>query len=214
MRRTWFYALVVVSMLVPHRGRAQLSKSGLGVSARASVGGTPLGQIAERGDKPAIVGSEYEVRLSRVSSGNREWSLGLVWDSYETNQFAGTPQYASFDYASSSLTAGYGIALRDGVPNVYGVELGIMRFNALANAPDFYTGEQFASDVRGTAAVLAATYGRTVPLGRISLIPTLRLATNYPDFGGGDGYSALHRESDFGFKASFGLRIAVGAPRS
>jgi hypothetical protein len=164
-------------------------------------------------EKERSSAEKYELRALRSTANGKEWSLGIIWDSYRNGVLPAIDSKSYFGYNSSTVSLGYGISLPSGRVNVYGAELGIMRFSADASTPNFYTAERENTRTTGHAAVLAATYGRSVSVGSLRLIPTLRVATNYPDFGGGDGYSRLHRESDFGFKASFGIRVAAPALR-
>jgi hypothetical protein len=206
----WLCGLALfVLLLVPAQvsAQAELGRR-FGFAAAIAVGGTPLGEIAERNGTFAIPGMQYELRALMRSANGTEWSLGLLMDNYGLDQEIDRLTHSQFDYSSTGLTVGYGRSqIQNGVPVRYGIDLGWRHFDASSSGPNYYTGEAEASHTRGHAAFLAVSYGIEIPLESISLMPRVRLETNYPDFGGGDGYSALHREHDLGFRASVGFGL-------
>jgi hypothetical protein len=203
--------LLLLSVAAP--AAAQNSSHSLGVLVGAAVSGSPLGGIAERNGTFAIPGQEYEVRLLLGSARGHEWSVGVLRDSYRLAQAADISTRSHFDYNSTGTVVGYGFTEETGsVPVVYGVDLGWQRFSAASSTPNYYTGEQEDTRTSGDAIVLGVSYGVEIPLQSVSLIPRVRIATNYPDFGGGEGYSGLHRQHDLGFKASFGISVKAATP--
>lgn len=200
-------------LLIPAIAAAQGAGRQVGILAGAAISGSPLGEVAERNGTFAIPGQEYEVRLLLSSGRGHEWSLGVLWDSYRLNQTIDISSRSQFDYTSTGTVVGYGFSQHAGsVPVVYGVDLGWMRFRTASSTPNYYTGEQEDTRTRGDAVVLGLSYGVEIPLQSLSLVPRIRIATNYPDFGGGEGYSGLHREHDLGFKASFGMSVKASTP--
>jgi pimeloyl-ACP methyl ester carboxylesterase len=93
------------------------------------------------------------------------------------------------------------------------LDLGWRSFTAAGSRPDAYTGEVHPGTVRGGGALLGVAYGVELSPGSSTVTPRLRLETSYPDFGGGDGYSRLHRESDLGFRASVGVELRQSVTR-
>lgn len=195
--------------LVPARAGAQAEPGRrFGLAAGVAVGGAPLGELAERNGTFAILGKEYELRALMRSASGREWSLGFIMDDYRLDQEPDRLTRSQFDYSSTGLIVGYGRSeIQEGVPMHYGVDLGWRHFDVSSSGPNYYTGEPEASRTSGQAALLAVSFGIEIPLEGASLVPRVRLETNYPDFGGGDGYSALHREHDLGFRASIGIGL-------
>lgn len=79
---------------------------------------------------------------------------------------------------------------------------------------DLNTKYAFDYDSRtvGHAAVLGWTAGLEIPGRALTTVPRIRLEMNFPDFGGGDGYTLIHPETDLGFKASFGVTLKLARP--
>lgn len=198
-------------LLAASAARAQRTTSRVGAILGAGTSGAPLGEIAQRRGMVGIPGRDFEARIF-FGSPRHEWSLGGTWDQYRLNQPSGVSTQSQFDYRSANVVLGYS-TLRPtaGVPVSYGIDLGVSEFRASSSSPSYYTGEPESSRTPGRAVLLNLTYGVEIPLQSVSVVPRLRLSTNYPDFGGGDGYSALHRESDLGFKASFGVSVKAAA---
>jgi hypothetical protein len=180
-----------------------------GASGAVGAVGAPLGDIAEGYGLRAIPGAEYDVRLFTRSFRGNEWNLGLLLDSYRIrHDHAGVSTTTEFEYSSRAFVAGrYWSTSAGGAQLRFGVDLGWRHFTASSSRPDAYTGEMRASTVRGDAALFAAVYGVDLIAGATTVTPRLRLETSYPDFGGGDGYSRLHRENDLGFRASVGVEF-------
>jgi hypothetical protein len=63
--------------------------------------------------------------------------------------------------------------------------------------------DTYTTRVRGDAALLGVLYGLDLSSGTTGIMPRLRLEMSYPDFGGGDSYSRLHRTSDVGLRQGF-----------
>lgn len=209
----WSVLLAVLSLFLP--GSAALAQDGdlrFGALFGGGLSGAPLGSIAERHGLYALPGLEHEARVL-LGSGGHEWSLGGIWDRYRTEQAISPTSTSRFDYRSSGVVLGYSTVRRTGgVPVVYGVDLGWNHFEASSSTPSYYTGEQENSRTAGDAALLNVWYGVEIPMESVTVIPRIRLSTSYPDFGGGDGYSALHRSSDLGFKASVGVSLKKLVP--
>ena len=185
-----------------------------GLAAGIAVGGAPLGEIAERNGTFAIPGKEYEFRALVRSASGTEWSLGFLMDDYRLDHEIDRFTHSRFDYNSTGLIVGYGRRqVQHGAPIHYGLDLGWRQFDVSSSGPNYYTGEAEASRTNGHAALLAVSWGVEVPLESMSLVPRVRIETNYPDFGGGDGYSALHREHDLGFRASIGIGLKTMVQR-
>ena len=202
-----FFALTALTAR-PAATQSTDGASRIGFSATGSVAGAPIGQIAERNGLYAVPGLEYDLRAIVTTSSEREWSLGLLRDEYRTDTAIGLTSSSSFEYVSTAVVVGLGsLELEGPVPVRYGIDLGWRHFEALSDGPNYYTGQQETSSVVGNAALLATSFGIEIPLDGLVLVPRARLETNYPDFGGGDGYSALHREMDLGFRASLGIGV-------
>lgn len=201
-------ALLALMLLPPQAiGQAEPGRR-FGLAAGVAVGGAPLGEIAERNGTFAIPGKEYEFRALTRSASGPEWSLGFLMDDYRLNQEIDRLTRSHFDYNSTGLIVGYGRSeMQNGVPIHYGVDIGWRQFDVSSSGPNYYTGEAEASRTSGHAALVAVSWGIELPLESMSLVPRVRIETNYPDFGGGDGYSALHQEHDLGFRASIGIGL-------
>lgn len=217
MPRSYFRPALLVpvlALLVSPSAEAQSTGRTIGVLAGAAVSGSPLGELAERNGTYAIPGQEFEVRLLFGSARGREWNVGVLSDRYRIDRAADDPlSQPQFDYTSTGALVGYSVTEPVGaVPVVYGVDLGWTRLRAASSTPNHYTAEQEDSRTQADVLVLGLSYGVEIPLQSISLVPRVRIATNYPDFGGGEGYSALHREHDLGFKASFGVAVKARMP--
>jgi hypothetical protein len=177
-----------------------------GLAVGAALAGSPLGEVAGRYGLYAIPGYEFEVRAFRRSPRGHEWSMAVLWDAFRIDQRWDRTRSQAFDYSSVSLVVGYrSISNGPGVRLVHGVDAGWVHFATAADVVSFYTGEPDASKATGHAAVLAVSGGFEIPDGSATLVPQFRVALNFPDFGGGDGYSLLHREADIGLKALIGL---------
>ncbi len=204
-------ALFALLLYVPP-AHAQSRAPRFGAIFGAGLSGAPLGEIAERHGTRAVPGRDYEARVFHGSP-QHEWSVGGIWDEYQFHQTIDLNTESRFEYTSASLVLGYSTLMpTGGVPTTFGIDLGVTEFRASSATPSYYTGEPESSRTRGHAILLNLSYGVEIPLKRMSMVPRLRLSTSYPDFGGGDGYSALHRESDLGFKASFGVNVRAVAP--
>lgn len=198
-------------VLLPARAGAQAAGAAFhrfGIAVGAGVGGAPLGEIAERNGTFAIPGKEYELRgLLQVSPG-AEWSMGLLVDDYSLDQQIEVVTRSRFDYQSAAVVVAYGrTEMQKNVPIQSRLDVGWRRFEVSSSGPNYYTGEAEASRTSGHSALVAVSLGVAIPLQSMSLVPRVRLETSYPDFGGGDGYSRLHREHDLGFRASLGIGL-------
>lgn len=184
--------------------KAPRTRFGFGYGLALST--SPLGEIAERLGTYGIPGHQYEVRLFARTPQRGEWSVALFWDDYHVGQQLDLATKYRFDYSSTSLVAGWqSVPDRKGLALVYGLDAGWLRYRTAANSIDYYTSTPYDSRAVGHAAVLGWTAGLEIPGGVMTTVPRLRLEMNFPDFGGGDGYSRLHPETDLGFKASFGV---------
>jgi hypothetical protein len=209
-----FFAALVGSAIQVGFAEAQQPARQFGASAALSVAGAPLGEVAESYGLAAVPGAEYDIRLFTRSARGNEWSLGVLSDRYRVRGVAGMPALSEFEYTSTALLVGrYWSERVRGAPLRFGLDLGWRHFAATAARPDVYTGEPQATAVRGDAALVGVLYGVEFTKGATSITPRLRLETSYPDFGGGDGYSALHREHDLGFRASFGVELRQSISR-
>jgi hypothetical protein len=187
--------------------QAQSTAPHFGALFGAGISGSPLSGIAERNGMLAVPGMEYEARIV-FGSPQHEWSLGGIRDQYQLDQTFTISSRSRFDYRSASLILGYStLAPTRGVPTTFGMDLGLSQFQVSSSTLNYYTAEPEDTDTRGHAVLLNVSYGVEIPLQTVSLVPRLRLSTSYPDFGGGDGYSALHRAHHLGFKASFGVSV-------
>jgi hypothetical protein len=190
----------------PHRTR-------FGVGFGAAVSTSPLGEIAERHGTYGIPGQQYEVRFFARTPGRGEWSIALLWDDYHVGQQLDRATSYAFGYDSRSLVIGYQtIPDNEGLRLVYGVDAGWLRYTTEANAIDYYTSEPYDSRTTGHAGLLGLSAGLEIPGKSLIVVPRVRIETNFPDFGGGDGYSILHPETDLGFKASFGVVLKLARP--
>ncbi|HEX7089270.1 MAG TPA: hypothetical protein VF192_04000 [Longimicrobiales bacterium] len=179
---------------------------GIAVAAAASV--SPLGELAERHGIYGVPGRQYEVRLLARAPNRGVWSLALILDDFHIGQQLDRQTSYTFDYESWSLVAGYRLDLPlGGVRALYGVDAGWINFGARARSIDYYTGEPYASRTDGHGALLASWVGLALPGELFVTVPRVRMEINFPDFGGGDGYSVLHRETDVGLKVSVGLAL-------
>lgn len=184
-----------------------------GVGFGAAVSTSPLGEIAERHGTYGIPGQQYEVRLLARTPRRGEWSVALLWDDYHVGQQLDRATQYAFDYDSKSLVIGWqSVPDQKGLQLVYGLDAGWLRYSTEANSIDYYTSTPYDSRTVGHAAVLGFTAGLEIPGRTLITVPRFRIETNFPDFGGGDGYSILHPETDLGFKASFGIVLKLARP--
>ena len=173
-----------------------------------AMSGSPLSEVAEQNGTYAIPGREQELRLLWVSPRGDGWSVGAIRDSYRLDQVIDISSRSVFTYRSTTASVGYSFARAGGaVPLSYGIDAGWLHYRATSSRPTYYTGEHADTRMRGDAVVLGLSAGVEIPFHSVALVPRLRIATNYPDFGGGEGYSRLHREHDLGLKASAGLGV-------
>jgi|SRR5690554_137974 hypothetical protein len=181
---------------------------GVAVAAAASV--SPLGEVAERHGLYGVPGRQVEVRLLARAPNRHVWSLGFILDDFHIGQELDRQTSYAFDYDSWSLVVGYRVARdEDGVGALYGVDAGWIRFAAAASTIDYYSGEPYTSRTASHGALLGLWAGLALPGKRFVTVPRVRLEMNFPDFGGGDGYSVLHRETDVGLKFSVGVAIEL-----
>lgn len=208
-------AFAVLALLLPALAAAQESAPGrrFGASVAVGVAGAPLGQLAESYGTRAIPGLELDIRAVRRAATGHEFSIGVLTDRYRMDHTIDLNTHSLFEHTSVGVVAGRSWFEEVGdVPMRFGLDLGWRRFSTSSSRPDFYTSDLAVSDVRGDAALLAVTYGVELPSGAMTVMPRLRLETSYPDFGGGDGYSALHRDRSLGFRASVGVELKSIAP--
>ena len=208
--------LAVFVLLAPGvaTATAQREPAQIGVLAGTALSGSPLGEVGERMGIYAVPGREHEVRLLWIAPNGETWSIGSLWDSYALDHGFDLSSRVAFSYASTTTGLGYSRTREmRGVPVTYGLDLGWLHFRASSSWPSAYTGERTASEARVDAAALGASWGVEIPFRSFTLVPRARIALNYPDFGGGDGYSRLHREHDLGAKTSFGVAVKTTFPR-
>lgn len=196
---------------VEDRETAQRTRYGVGFGAAVST--SPLGEIAERHGTYGIPGHQLEVRFFARTVGRGEWSVALLWDDYHVGQQLDLATKYAFDYESRGLVVGYQtVPDGRGLQVVYGVDAGWLHFTTEANSIDYYTSAPFESRAAGNAVLLGISAGVEIPGESMIIVPRVRIETNFPDFGGGDGYSRLHPETDLGFKASFGVALKLARP--
>lgn len=211
----WLSLLGSGSVLFAQRAEdhdaAQRTRYGAGFGA--AVSSSPLGEIAERHGTYGIPGYQYEVRLFARTPGRGEWSVALLWDNYHVSQQLDLATKYAFNYDSESLVLGWqSVPDQEGLQLVYGMDAGWLRYTTAANSIDYYTSTPFESSTVGHAAVLGFSTGLEIPGASLITVPRIRIETNFPNFGGGDGYSILHPETDLGFKASFGVVLKLARP--
>jgi hypothetical protein len=179
-----------------------------GVSVAGAVVGSPLGQVAQSYGFIAIPGFELDARLRARAYDHSEWSVGVTGDRYVLDMDLQPFGRWQFDYSSIAAVAGRSwLPPRDGAPIRYGIDLGVRYFTVNSTRPEAQTSQPHANSVTGTAALIAVSYAVEVATPRFTYSPRLRLETNYPDFGGGDGHTDLHRTSALGFRASAGIAV-------
>jgi hypothetical protein len=209
-----FTATLFASAVCVGSASAQDAGRQFGVSAGLGVAGAPLGEVAASYGLVAIPGAEYDIRLFTRSVRGNEWSIGVLGDQYRVRHVTGMPTPSEFEFSSTALLVGrYWAQHIRGAPVRVGLDLGWRSFTAAGSRPDAYTGEVHPGTVRGGGALLGVAYGVELSPGSSTVTPRLRLETSYPDFGGGDGYSRLHRESDLGFRASVGVELRQSVTR-
>jgi hypothetical protein len=205
--------VVVMGAMLPMQISAQQDSPSytFGVAVGGGLSASPLGNIAERHGTFLIPGKDYEVWLTYGAAESGEFSLGMLADRYQVNQEFDSRTYSRFHYSSVGAFAGYSFLGVEGrTPVRYGVDLGWRWFSVESDRPDYYTGEPSVGATKGNALALGVTAGIEVPLDFGTAVPRVRVETNYPSFGGGDGYSELHRASDLGFRASVGIQLKYG----
>lgn len=179
-----------------------------GIQVGRGLAVAPLGDVAESFGIYAIPGYDYEARLVTRSARGNEWSVGALADEYEIDHIVDSHTRSRFAYSSVAL-----VVARSWTQDLthlwlqYGFEAGWRRFDAESSRPDVYTGALAESRTSGNAALFAVSFALELPGWYGTLQPRLRLETNFPDFGGGDGFSVVHRETDLGFRASLGLNF-------
>lgn len=205
--------LVLLILLPPSPAIAQAQghpgRLTLGVVAGVGVGGSPLSHIAERNGTFAVPGTDWAARVVARTPGGAEWTLGVLGDGYHLDQAIDIDTRSAFDYTSTGLFVGYGVsALEAGlVPVRYGAELGWRWYRVESDGFSYYDGKPLSGSFHGSAFSVAFSAGIEFRLMHVSVMPRVRVETNYPTFGGGDGYSVLHRESDLGIRASLGVDL-------
>ena len=179
-----------------------------GASFGIGLGIAPLGEVGESYGSEIVPGLEYDIRLFTRSPRGTEWNLGVLNDRYEMEPVLDINTRSAFEYTSTSVVVGFskGEVVR-AVPMRFGADLGWRHFDASSSRPNYYTGEVESSGVEGDAAVAAVHYSIEFGNGATKVLPRFRMEMSFPDFGGGDGYSLLHRETDVGFRASMGIGI-------
>jgi hypothetical protein len=215
----WHWALAGLSaclfgLLGSGFAAAQETGRHFGASVGAGLAMAPLGDLAGSFGANALPGGEVAVRLYTRSFRGNEWSVGLLSDRYRMHHVADLATRSEFDYQSNALLVGRSWSEHvRGAPLRFGLDAGWRRFDATSTRPDILTADTYTTRVRGDAAVLGVLYGLDLARGTTGIMPRLRLEMSYPDFGGGDGYSGLHRTSDLGFRASFGVELRQGFVR-
>jgi hypothetical protein len=185
---------------------AQETDARVSLLVGAALTQSPLGELAERHGLYALPGTELEIRLVGLPRGRGAWSVAAFQNRYALDRAPTLDTRAVLDYRATSLVVGHARTETIGsVPLEVGVDLGWVRLRADASVPNFYTGVPESSRVRGDAAVLALSYAVRIRAGSFTLLPRVRLSTNFPDIGGGAGYSGLHVERGLGFQLAFGV---------
>jgi hypothetical protein len=204
-------AALLCAPAVPAHGQDELlTRRQYGVSVTRALSLAPLGRMAETYGMTAIPGNEYGVRLVTRSARGSEWTLGVLADEYRLEHRLAGDARAAFEYSSHAVVLERAWTETTGrVPVRYGAEAGWRGFSVDSRHPNAYTDEMEHTDVRGDAALFAVSFGIEVPSYMGTMVPRLRIETNFPDFGGGDGYSRLHRQSGLGFRASFGVELRL-----
>ncbi|MDQ3557169.1 MAG: hypothetical protein M3409_10415 [Gemmatimonadota bacterium] len=182
-----------------------------GVLVTQGVGGSPLGEIAERYETFAIPGTATDVRLLFRPRPTVEWQLGYTQDDFSLGDQIDPAGGRNVRYTSAGFVVGRSTATADlPLRLIQGFDAGVSRFRVAGAAISRFDGERYVSEANGWVFVLGISAGVELPLYRqITVTPGARWALNTPDFGGGDGYSALHRETDVGFKLFFTLGLRV-----
>lgn len=210
MTVTRFLTVCVLVVVLPVHLPAQEESVGNGFGARVGWGfsGSPHGNIAERHGTFLVPGKDYEVAFHfRLASG-KELSLGLLSDGYDINQELDRQTGSRFEYNSTGVFAGFAMTEQVGlVPIRLGMDAGWRWYSVESRRPNYYTSEPGESSMKGRTAALGLSAGIEIPFEFATAVPRIRVETNYPSFGGGDGYTDLRQVSDLAFRASLGVGL-------
>jgi hypothetical protein len=179
-----------------------------GLQLGYAIAGAPMGEVAGSFGTFLIPGREYELRLVTRSARGSEWSVGIIADEFSMDHVIDIRSRSQFDYESVGLVVGRAWVLSQPVvTTLAGIDAGWRHFRVSSSRPDYYSGERATSRTTGDAGFVAAVSGLELDGWYGIVQPRLRLEANFPDFGGGDGYSMVHRETDVGFRASVGVSV-------
>ncbi len=203
---------------------APVPRTRFGVMGSRGVGGSPLGDIAERYETFAIAGRNVGVWVFVRPRESLDLYAGYGTESFRIGDQHNRASGERAEYQAHSAMAGIlrSRPLGDEVSFVTGADLGVTFYEVSTAAISRSTGELERSDLKGVTASLGFTYGFELPLlhglpsllfdalgTRATLIPNARMVANFPDFGGGTGVTRLYGETDLGLKVFFNLGMRV-----
>lgn len=191
--------------------------SGVSVWVSSGTGFSPLGDVAESYDTFGIAGRGHEVRIGVRSGARHEWQVGYTGDRFRLGDPGRPDQGRRIEYVSHGLSVGRVAADVLGGPGrsgdvrlLSGWELGVSRFRVSGAEFSRYGEGREESETSGTVLLAGYTAGLELPLFRgISMVPHVRTSLNFPDFGGGNGYTTLHRENGLGLKIFYNLAFRI-----
>lgn len=185
--------------------------SGISVWVGTGTGYSPLGNVAESYNTFGIPGQSTDVRIGVRSGARHEWLVGYTGDRFRLGDANRPDAGRRIEYVSHGV--GVTRLRADSLGSVRllsGWEVGVSRFRVRGAEFSVYDGEREESETSATTLVVGYTAGLELPLyRRITVVPHLRTTLNFPDFGGANGYTPLHREHTLGIKTFFNLAFRI-----
>ncbi len=201
-----------------------VQRTRFGVMGNRGVGGSPLGDIAERYETFAIPGRNVGVGVFIRPRESLDLYAGYGRESFSIGDQYNRASGQRAEYQAHSAMVGIlrSQPLGGEVSFLGGADLGLTFYEISTAASSRYDGELYRSHLKAVTASFGLTYGLELPLDqglpalffdalgtRATLIPNVRMVANFPDFGGGTGAARLYSETDLGFKVFFNMGTRI-----